>query len=254
MSAEVRHHDGGYRYIEGGSWSSLGVVAAPGTSLTRSEFLHPIPLPAALDVVAAQLDMAGRPLEALCGLELRQPALLSVDSFDEQNAHYLVELGRNGLLTEGRSTIARTNVVPVDGPPTELSIIAYTWTTPEPPASQPHYVITGIADVSGPKLPDDIVSRGRRDESALAAKSETIVAELVSRLKALAVTWQPTDDTVIYADRSDVPPHGIAAMDQHWDGADQSLRWVPSHPPVDELELEIDARRCVGHTTDGVDL
>ena len=64
----------------------------------------------------------GRPRAALCAIELRSPTPFSFEGFDAFNAVYRALLTEWKLLVDGGNPIARTNVAPLVGAPSEASL------------------------------------------------------------------------------------------------------------------------------------
>src|SRR6476659_8476884 len=115
MLIENRH--GNYSFIPGGSPYSAGVIASPGYELIHTTFREVVPLYEAPDAIAKHLSSDGRPLAALCALELRSRAPASFSGFASFNDEYRALLKRHDLLPDGPNPIARTNVSPSMGTP-----------------------------------------------------------------------------------------------------------------------------------------
>src|SRR5215471_4682457 len=60
--------------------------------------------------IERQLRDVKRPHEAICGMELRIPAVLSREAFDEFNRPYIDQLKTWGLEVAGANPVTRTNV------------------------------------------------------------------------------------------------------------------------------------------------
>ena len=60
------------------------------------------------DAIVAHLRKEGRPLQAICGMELRSPEPFSFTGFNEFNAGYVDVLKRWDLLVDGINPVART--------------------------------------------------------------------------------------------------------------------------------------------------
>src|SRR5499427_10074176 len=142
---------GGYRFLstDGGPFSG-GVVAEPGYHIVRVHPPHHTSLDEGFRLVEQTLQAAGRPLAALCAMELRIPKPLSRQGFDEFNRPYVAQHERWGLRVEGEMAPARTNVAPEVEPPSQPCLHAFCYTVighaprstfvvsgaPEPPGTE----------------------------------------------------------------------------------------------------------------------
>ncbi|WP_433444891.1 hypothetical protein [Nonomuraea sp. CA-141351] len=226
----IDHHSGGYAYLAGGTFASGGVIALAGMGIRHVVLDRPVPLLPGLDLVRRELDHAGRPLVALCGLELRLPAAMTEPRFEEFNGRYLEHLGRWGLLRDGSPPLARTNVAPSTAPPEVASLLAFSYTAPTL-SDTDDMVITGVADVG----PDGAaIQPGDMVESA-----SFVAKEVSARITALGSRWAHGDRTHLYCARPAVFEIARSVLGPQSYG----LVWHDSVPPVLGLELEIDVRR-----------
>src|SRR4029434_1714566 len=88
----VLNERGGYRFLPGVPFLSFGVVAADGFEIVRTTFRQPRPFANGVEGTAGLLARSGRPLDALCGLELRSARPLLRSEFDEFNRAYIGHL------------------------------------------------------------------------------------------------------------------------------------------------------------------
>jgi len=197
----------GFRFLPLARPFSAGVVAAPGFEIRRREF-HP---PRALEAL---------PDLPLCAVELRSPAPMGADAFRALNRRYEAVLRKRGLLVDGRSPLARTNVCPVDDPPEDVVIHAVAWTVP---GTRGGFVVSGIAEVpdASGSYPARIVRRGDVTPEGLREKLRWVHAALDGRRAALGVTG---GTTTLYS------AHALPGA-------------VRARPPLVELEVEVDARQ-----------
>ena len=84
----VENKRGNYSFLKGIAPYSAGVVAEAGFEVVHVRLPRYIPLQAGFDAVAAHLKRAGRPLQAMCGMELRSPKPFSFTGFNQFNAGY----------------------------------------------------------------------------------------------------------------------------------------------------------------------
>jgi hypothetical protein len=234
---------GGYEFIPGLPFASNGVVASPGMSIQRGIFAEPILLPDGYDAVRAYLEGLGRPLQALCGLDLQLPATRTLQDFVVFNGEYLAQLDAWELPRAGSSPVARTNVAPVSGAPSRPAVRSFSYTVDSPSAVKT-FVVSGVAELPDDATgPQDVVRSGETSADALLEKLRFVVAAVAARVEALGAQWDNMVAVHLYAahdlafslvrevlsERGIVPVHGVT--------------WHDAAPPVDVLELEVDVRR-----------
>ena len=155
---------GGYRFLQGGFPYSAGVIAQPGFALRRVRFARPLPVMAAFDAIAAQLQAAGRPLHALCAAELRSPQPFTLAGFKDFNRGYVAVLERWGLFRDGLNPVARSNVCPRFDAPAEPVFHAFSYTVPDTAAGAADFVVAGSGEwPEDQPFPEGIVARGKAD-------------------------------------------------------------------------------------------
>jgi len=236
---------GGYVFVLGSDFASQGVAALPGMTIQRAELAAPADLEEGFSQVRRHLERLGRPLAALCGLELRMPEVLSGQDFlDFNRTRYLAKLQSWGLLRQDGSPLARTNVAPrFRGPPT-ISVSAFSFTA-ESAAPGPAFVLSGLAELpEDRRYPRAIIRRGESDAAALMEKTAWIVGALQARMRALGLVWDDAAAVRLYSthaiafalQREVLAGAGIAPAN--------GVTWLDAAPPVPELALEIDVRCC----------
>jgi hypothetical protein len=244
VGAAVPHPSGGFAFLPGGGFASAGVIAVPGQTIERASYLRPLPWRSALDQVYRHLDRLGRSMATLCALELRLPATMSITDFRAFNERYLNDLNHHGLLLAACSPLARVNVVPVENPPAEPVLAAFSYTAPtvtRPPAA---LVITGVAEMPDrASFPDGVIRHGEFDHTALTEKAMYVAAELRARILALGSTWHDTDRVRVYSARRPVRSVCLQVLDGMGIRPTSDLVWHRTAPPVLGLELEMDVRR-----------
>ena len=218
---------GGYRFLPTDGPFSSGVVAEPGHQIVRVHLPHHTPLAEGFRIVEQTLEAAGRPVAALCAMELRIPAPLTRSGFDEFNRGYVAQHERWGLRVDGHMAPARTNVAPEFDPPSEPCLHAFCHTIAgESPRK--NFVLAGVPEPPGTK--------------GLAACWKAIVGTIDGHLAQLGVAWADATDAQFYGTRTDhevFASSGLARLDEV---SRPGLRWFFSRPPIDDLKLEIDVR------------
>jgi hypothetical protein len=240
------HVAGGYEYLPGLRFASAGVVASSGMAINHALFSRPLALANGLEAVQRILEAAGRPLEALCGLELRLPAALPNAGFQSFNADYAGHLGELGLLRDDRVPFARTNVAPRRSSLTEPAVVACSYTVEADSAPDDRsFVIAGVAELpADATCPEGVIRAGEVTPDALVEKVSWIVKDIETRLQGLDCTWRSSDTTHLYWKNLDLFDIARTVLSDH--GVDEPLqgyRWIDSAAPIVGLELEIDVRR-----------
>ena len=233
---------GNYTFIRGIGPFCSGCKAQPGYEIAHARF-HPLPaLQAGFGLIERHLQSLGRPIQALCGMELRIPQSLSAQAFAEFNAPYITRLTDWGLPVDGVNPVARTNVAPAVHPPAEPGVYGFSYTLPSQYRGTT-FVLSGSAETQ--RRSDggegyDIVSHGDVSPGGLTRKADHVLDILAARLRELEVGWADATTVQVYT------VHDIhALLETSLRPAQQSrhgLQWHYARPPVTELEYEMDAR------------
>src|SRR5271155_1512100 len=84
---------GNYKFIRGyGAPFSSGALADPGFEIVHASFKPLARLADGYGLIERHMRDAGRPINAVCGIELRIPAALTPAGFDEFNRPYIERL------------------------------------------------------------------------------------------------------------------------------------------------------------------
>jgi hypothetical protein len=247
--ASIENFAGGYSYVSALGFASAGVAALPGMAIDRVVLAQPVPLSAGFHLVERYLKNHRRPINALCGLELRSPRVVGLEEFLDFNARYLEQLGSRGLLVKGESPLTRTNVVPKIDPPPEPCLYAFSLTT-DMKASTTHFVLSGVAELpEGSHYPQDILLRGEVTPRALTTKAVWVCQQLDDTAQSLGVRWDNTTSVHLYTQHPVVASVQREALSTVGVVPHHGLTWHDASPPIRELELEIDIHR---HNTEAV--
>src|SRR5690349_17404152 len=106
----VENKRGNYSFLRGIAPYSAGVVAAPGYEIVHARLRRYLPLRAGFDAAEAHLKSTRRPLQSMCGMELRSPKPFSFAGFNQFNAGYVEVLKKWDILLDGLNPVARTNI------------------------------------------------------------------------------------------------------------------------------------------------
>ncbi len=235
--------DFGYSFLPGGAAFSAGVCARPDHAIVRARLRRPIALAeGGWDLVERWLDKRGRPVGALCGMELRIPAALSPSHFAEFNLVYASRLDQWELRREGAIPVARTNVAAESPRVTEPSLAAFTYTVPDPEAAM-SWVLSGIAEIQ----PDgEIVASGDDSTAGLQAKWAAVLEAVDARLAEMGTRLADATEACLYVSSARAG-RLLAGEPRRLDElAAGRLSVCLSDPPVRGCAVELDARALAG--------
>jgi hypothetical protein len=163
-----------------------------------------------------------------------------MSGFKQFNEGYVETLRQWGLFRDGLNPVARSNVAPEVDPPGEPSFYAFCYTVPAEEAS-PSLVVAGSGEwPEGGKFPDDIVARGDVSAAGLRAKARFVLAKMEQRLAGLGAAWTDVTATQVYTVHDIHPFLGEEILRRS--GNSGGLTWHFCHPPIEELEFEMDVR------------
>ncbi|MFN0182699.1 MAG: hypothetical protein ACKVQR_02660 [Aquabacterium sp.] len=244
----MRHtfEPGGYRFAEGGFPYSAGVIAMPGFAIVRCRFARWPSVAEGFDAIAAVLESAGRPLQALCAAELRSPQPFTMDGFKGFNRGYVDVLERWGIVRGGLNPVARSNVCPLHDAPAQPCFHAFSYTVPldhaVAPSAAADFVVAGSGEwPEDQPFPQGIVARGDVSAAGLAAKARYVLDTMRARTAVLGGDWSALTAAQVYTVH-DI--HPLLASHFARDGLTaMGLTWQVCAPPILELEFEMDVRR-----------
>lgn len=236
----IDNPEGNFQFLVGSGPYSSGAVASPGFEIVHAIF-NPLPeLWKAFDIIESHLKAAGRPLDALCGMELRIPKALSVDGFNELNQPYIERLKEWGTHVDGLNPVARTNVALEVAPVAQPSVYGFCYTVPSG-AQTKTFVIAGAGELLGSGL-DNIVSKGDVSEAGLRTKAERVLAIMTERLEGMGLAWTDVTQSNIYTVHDIHPLMASTILPAHSQAAQHGVRWHFARPPVLDIEYEMDMR------------
>ena len=234
---------GNYRTIPAVFQYSGGVAAEPGFAIERVTFREWLPLARGFERAAEILRAAGRPLTAFCACELRSPAQFSEAGFIAFNELYCRTLAEWGVYDPATRTnpVARSNVAPEIGPPSEPCFHAFSYTVPAKDAA-PTFVVSGSGEAPEGKgaYGQFIVRRGETSPDAMAEKVRSVLGEMERRMRLLGFAWADTTATQVYSVHDIHPFLGSEIVRRG--AARAGLTWHFARPPVVALEYEMDCR------------
>jgi hypothetical protein len=240
----VENKRGNYYFLKGIAPYSAGVTAEAGFEIVHVRLSHYVPLRAGFHTVEAQLRKAGRPLQAICGMELRSPKPFSFTGFHEFNAGYVDVLKQWDLLVAGMNPIARTNVAPAVNPPAEPALYGFSYTV-RSSAKRKTFVVAGAGELPEGSLdPHDVVRPGESSPAAIQEKMRFVIGLMEGRLKGLSVSWNDVTVSEIYSVHDIHPFLETELLERQEEGGAHGLTWHYSQPPIESIEYEMDLRGC----------
>lgn len=240
----IENAKGGYAFMRGIAPYSGGAAALAGFEIEHARFRQPVPLREGFARVKAHLETLGRPLAALCGMELRSPKPFSFAGFNEFNAGYIDVLRNWGILLEGgMNPVARTNVAPEIAAPAEPSLYGFSYTVPS--ARGGTFVIAGAGELpEGSLKPEDVVRHGETSVEALREKARFVMGLMSGRLRELGVTWNQVTVAEMYTIHPVCSFFGPEIVKPMAAGAAHGVTWHFARPPIVSIEYEMDLRGC----------
>ncbi len=231
---------GDYKFIvsPGGPFSS-GVAAMPGFALRRVRFLRPIPMAAGFAFIKTHLEREGRPVTALAACELRSPAAMTMEQFQQFNGEYLKTLHQWGCKAGDINPLARSNLAPITEIPDEAMLFAFTYPVPDPGASG-DFLILGKPDIRDGATADRIVVGRDVSLKGLETKARFVMDAMRERVAALGCDWATVTGAQIYTVH-DVRPL-LDTVFAESNISQIGLAWYPAWPPVIGMEFEVDVR------------
>lgn len=235
---------GNYAFVRGIAPYSGGVSALAGYEIEHVRLVRALPLRTGFARVKAHLEKLGRPLTALCGMELRSPAPFSFAGFNEFNAGYVGTLRDWGILLEGGlNPVARTNIAPEIGAPTEPSLYGFSYTIPVKGSTGGTFVIAGAGELpEGSLRPEDVIRHGETSPEALTQKARFVMGLMTGRLRELHASWDQVTVAEMYTVHPVTAFFAQEVIRPMAGGAAHGVTWHYARPPIVSIEFEMDVR------------
>jgi len=241
----IENKRGSYFFLKGIAPYSAGVVSKTDFEIVHVRFSRYIPLRAGFDAVEAHLKSVGRPLWAMCSMELRSPKPFSFTGFNPFNTGYIDVLKKWDIFVDGVNPVARTNIAPEVNPPGEPSLYGFAYTVPSK-AKRKTFVVAGAGELpEGSLEPHDVVRRGESSASAIQEKAHFVMGLMEGRLRGLSVGWSDVTVSDIYTVHDIRPFLEQELLKRLEEGGAHGLTWHYSRPPIVSIEYEMDLRGCV---------
>jgi hypothetical protein len=236
---------GNYRFLPAGGVFCGGVVPDEGYEVVHAILRPRLPLAQGYAFIEGYLKHLGRPVQALCGMELRVPAQMSFDAFRTFNAPYVEQLRKWSLVDGSYSSVCRTNVAPGLNAPKEACVHAFSYTVPSVSKALT-FCISGTADID-PR--GKIVADGDTSPAGVKKKLEFCIEVIGNRLAELELEWNQATHVDLYL---------VADMPGLWEStvlpalgeaASPGVRLHYARPPIVGAEVELEARALTQELT-----
>lgn len=242
MSPLVDHPSVGFRFLPGIAPYSAGVVAVPGNEIVHVTLAKALPWHAGLGAARRYLESLELRQQTLCGVELRCPAPHSLGGFSNFNREYRQLLEEWGMLVTDQNPVARTNVAPVNSPPDETMLHAFSYV--EPSEDSPlTFVVAGGGELPHRELErQHIVRVGETSSDAIQEKAECVLRIMQHRLDKLGGDNNSLTAIDVYTAHPLHPVLENVVLSQLEAAKRLGVHWYYSRPPINEIEFEMDMR------------
>ncbi len=248
MKDQILRPEGNFSFVPAHGTYCSDVLPQTGYQIVHATFVQALPLSAGFEAIQAHLAGCGRPVQALCGLELRIAQALGFTDFDSFNQKYVALLDqyqlRNNAGESPRATMTRTNVAPEThaAKPSEPSIFAFSYVVAgSRTAGRKSFVCSGSGELAGTGR-DSIISLGDTSPVGLRAKARWVMQNYDQRIADLGLSWADVTCVNLYCvhpPTSFFEPEMLTVMGRH---AGLGVHWHYARPPIIEIEFEADLR------------
>jgi hypothetical protein len=232
---------GGFSFVKGIGPFSSGAVANAGFEIVHASAIPVIKLDDGYGVIERHLREAGRPMNAVCGMELRIPKPLTPAGFEEFNRGYLKRLAAWDVHLDGNNPVARTNVAIEIAPVAEPMLFGFYYTVPSS-ASSRTFVLAGAGEVKARRGTEiELVAGNDVSTAGLTQKTRFVMDLLGERLGEIKMTWADATVVNLYTVHDAHPVIASTILPAIGVAAHRGITWHYSRPPIIAMELEIDA-------------
>lgn len=229
---------GGYRVLPAGQVFCGGVIPNPAHEIVHALLAPWLPLSDAWGFVEAHLKSVARPVQALCGMELRIPQQLTLDGFRAFNAPYVEELRKRNLVLGNYSAVCRTNVAPARDVPKAPSLHAFSYCVPSAHTGTT-FCVSGTADID---VRGKIVADGDVSPAGMRTRLQHCVDVITERLAMLELDWSAVTHIDLCVVQ-DIPGLMESVVVPGLQGAAaRGVRVHVARPPIIGAEVELECR------------
>jgi hypothetical protein len=233
---------GGFRFVKGIGPFSSGAVANPGFEIVHASAVPLIPLDDGYQVIERHLREAGRPMNAVCGMELRIPKPLSQAGFNEFNQGYLKHLAGWDVQVDASNPIARTNVAIEITPVSQPMLFGFYYTVPAIKSGVRNFVLAGAGELKSMSGGNPEVVAGTDVSTAgLTQKISFVMESLGRHLTEMGMRWDAATGVNLYTVHDAYPVMVSTILPAIGIAGHRGVTWHYTRPPITVMELEIDA-------------
>jgi hypothetical protein len=236
--ALLENEAGGYRVLPAGQVFCGGVVPVEGHEIVHALFRPWVPLQAAWGIIETHLKSAGRPIQALCGMELRIAEQLTPEGFRAFNAPYIEELRKRDLIIGRYSAVCRTNVAPASDAPAQPMVHAFSYCTTSSQTGKT-FCLSGTADIDGR---GNIVAEGDVSPAGMRKRLRHCVDVITERLTQLELEWTDATHIDLCLARDIDEMLGSLVVPGLQGSAARGIRVHHARPPIVGAEVELECR------------
>jgi hypothetical protein len=243
MSDEVRtelfdNKAGAYKILPGGPAYCTGIIPYDGYEVVRVQLEPWLPLDQGYAFIEAYLKSIGRPIQAFCGVEMRQPAQLTFDRWSGFNGPYLEQLRKWGLMYGDKSGVCRSNIALAVHPPATASVSAFSYTRSATSKSTT-FCLSGTADID----PNGrIISEGDTSPAAMQKRARYTFDVIGASLAKLQLSWHDATQIAIFH-VEDIPDlWGPDLLGAAGESIRRGVLVYRARPPIAGGEVELEAR------------
>lgn len=229
---------GAYRVLPAGAAYCTGILPYEGFEVVRVQLSTWLPLEQAYAFIEAHLASVGRPVQAFCGIEMRQPAPLTMDNWSSFNGPYLQQLRKWGLMHGDFSGVCRSNIALAIQPPSTASVCAFSYTRP---ASSPvvSFCLSGTADIDPQGR---IIAEGETSPAAMHLRARYTIDVIGSSLAKLGLSWRSANQLAIFHVHEIPDLWGPALLGEVGEALRHGVLVYRARPPIAGGEVELEAR------------
>ena len=248
MNNQYSRPEGNFSFVPAHGTYCRDVLPHSGYQVAHSTFVNPMPLDLGFDTIATHLKRLGRPIQALCGMELRIPNALGFEDFAAFNHQYVTLLDTHNLRVGAgdnvKATMTRTNVAPetTAAKPGQASVYAFSYVVPGSRASgQKSFVCSGSGELTGTSR-DSIIALGDTSPTGLQLKARWVMQMYAARLPSLGLSWADATGINLYCVHSLTSFFEQEILNVMGSSAWLGVHWHYARPPVLDIEFEADVR------------
>lgn len=238
----IENPKGNYKFIKGRNPFSSGALADVSYQIVHAAFETLLPLDVGFVLIEEHLHSAGRPMNALSGVELRIPRALTLAEFKAFNSGYVQRLAKWNIQVGDLNPVARTNVAAAVNPVAEPSVFGFSYTVPAS-HRRPTWLLSGAPEVKVTDGQRTVVAPGDVSREGLRQKITQVLDSLNVLLEEIGATWADATSIGVYTVHDIHPYLENLLLRQAPSASVRGIHWQYARPPIDDTEFEVDVRR-----------